>query len=139
MAQGLEEDADTGPAPESVALPPVTRRRVRVVAMVAYAVALAAYTELLGIPNDTISVFVWLWFGTIAWNIEAPWRYHLRFVRDWSIPMVGLVIYFYSRGLTDELGLPVHFTMPIRFDESVRLFGGGGTLPDRAAPARALR
>ena len=85
--------------------------------MVAYAVALAAYTELLGIPNDTISVFVWLWFGTIAWNIEAPWRYHLRFVRDWSIPMVGLVIYFYSRGLTDELGLPVHYTMPIRFDE----------------------
>ena len=114
MAQGLEEDADTGPVPEPVALPPVTRRRVRVVAMVVYAVALAAYTELLGIPNDTISVFVWLWFGTIAWNIEAPWRYHLRFVRDWSIPMVGLVIYFYSRGLTDELGLPVHFTMPIR-------------------------
>ena len=128
--EGLEEDADTGPVPESVALPPVTRHRVRIVAMAVYAVALVAYTELLGIPNDTISVFVWLWFGTIAWNIEAPWRYHLRFVRDWSIPMVGLVIYFYSRGLTDELGLPVHFTWPIRFDETLSdLFGGGGTLP----------
>jgi len=128
--EGLEEDAEAGPVPESVALPPVTRHRVRVAAMAVYAVVLAAYTELLGIPNDTISVFVWLWFGTIAWNIEAPWRYHLRFVRDWSIPMVGLVIYFYSRGLTDELGLPVHFTWPIRFDEALSdLFGGDGTLP----------
>ena len=88
---------------------------------------LAAYTELLGIPNDTISVFVWLWFGTIAWNIEAPWRYHLRFVRDWSIPMVGLVIYFYSRGLTDELSLPVHYTMPIHFDEASGSSAADGT------------
>ena len=31
-----------------------------------------------------------------------------------SIPMLGLIVYFYSRGLTDELGLPVHVTMPIR-------------------------
>jgi membrane-associated phospholipid phosphatase len=114
----------------TVALPSVTRRRARVVAMAVYAGALAAYSTVLGIPNDTVSVFVWLWFGTIAWNIEAPRRYHLRFARDWSIPMIGLVIYFYSRGLTDELGLPVHYTTPIRFDEWVsQLFGGGGTLP----------
>ena len=137
--EGLEEDADTGPVPESVALPPVTRHRVRIVAMAVYAVALATYTELLGIPNDTISVFVWLWFGTIAWNIEAPWRYHLRFVRDWSIPMVGLVIYFYSRGLTDELGLPVHFTWPIRFDETLSDFWRWRHPSDRVAPGAALR
>jgi len=99
-----------------------TRHRVRVVSMLVYAVLLATWSKLLGIPNDTVQVFVWLWLGTIAWHIEAPWRYHLRFPRDWSLPMVGLIIYFYSRGLTDELGLPVHFTMPIRFDEW--LFGG---------------
>jgi hypothetical protein len=122
MVQGLDTGAT---APETESLPQVTRRGARVVAMSAYAVALTAYSELLGIPNDTVSVFVWLWFGTIAWNIEAPWRYHLRFVRDWSIPMVGLVIYFYSRGLTDELALPVHITMPIRVDEWL----GVGTLP----------
>jgi hypothetical protein len=125
MAQGLEEGFERGAAAEIGSLPPVTRRRIRVIAMSVYAAALATYSQLLGIPNDTISVFVWLWFGTIAWNIEAPWRYHLRFVRDWSIPMIGLVVYFYSRGLTDELGLPVHVTMPIRLDEW--LFGG--TLP----------
>jgi membrane-associated phospholipid phosphatase len=127
MAQGTEEDTSAS-VPEE--LPPVTRRPVRAAAMVVYAALLAAYTEFLGIPNDSVSVFVWLWFGTIAWNIEAPWRYHLRFVRDWSIPMVGLIIYFYSRGLTDELGLPVHVTMPIHFDEAFsRLVGGGGRLP----------
>ena len=78
---------------------------------------LATWSKLLGIPNDTVQVFVWLWLGTIAWHVEAPSRYHLRFLRDWSLPMLGLVVYFYSRGLTDELGLPVHFTMPIRVDE----------------------
>src|SRR4051794_28229002 len=98
--------------------------------MSAYAVAVAAYSELLGIPNDTVSVFVWLWFGTIAWNIEARGRYHLRFVRDWSIPMTGLIISSYSRGLTAELGLPIHYTFPIRFDEALSdFFGGRGTLP----------
>ena len=132
MAQGLEENAEAGEVSESAATPPVTRHRVRIAAMLGYAVLLAAYTRLLGIPNDTISVFVWLWFGTIAWHIEAPWRYHLRFVRDWSIPMVGLVIYFYSRGLTDNLGwATVHYSMPIRFDEWVSRLTGGGphTLP----------
>src|SRR4051794_26800138 len=118
MAQGLQEGSETGAAPRTgTLLPPVTRRGVRVLAMSAYAVALAVWSELLGIPNDTVQVFLWLWFGTIAWNAEAPWRYHLRFVRDWSLPMVGLIFYFYSRGLTDELGLPVHVTMPIRVDE----------------------
>jgi membrane-associated phospholipid phosphatase len=125
MAQGLEEGNETVVVPRTDVLPPVTRRWVRVVAMSVYAVALATWSELLGIPNDTVQVFVWLWFGTIAWHIEAPPRYHLRFVRDWSIPMVGLIIYFYSRGLTDELGLPVHITAPIRWDEWL----GGGVLP----------
>ena len=102
-----------------------TRRSVRVVSMLVYALLLGTWSKLLGIPNDTVQVFVWLWFGTIAWHIEAPLRYHLNFVRDWSLPMLGLIVYFYSRGLTDELGLPVHYTMPIRFDEWL----GGGTLP----------
>ncbi len=102
-----------------------TRRPARVAAMLAYAGLLALWSKFLGIPNDTVQVFVWLWLGTIAWHIQAPWRYHLRFPRDWSLPMLGLIVYFYSRGLTDELGLPVHYTMPIRVDEWL----GGGVLP----------
>jgi hypothetical protein len=131
VAQGLEEDAAASVVSIDD-LRPVTRTGPRIVAMTAYAVLLLTYSHLLGIPNDTISVFVWLWFGTIAWHVESPWRYHLRFVRDWSIPLVGLVIYFYSRGLTDNLGwATVHYSMPIRFDEFVSRLTGGGehTLP----------
>ena len=120
---------DNGPVltePEALVVetPPSrrTRRGARVAAMLVYALLLATWSKLLGIPNDTVQVFVWLWLGTIAWHVEAPWRYHLRFLRDWSLPMLGLIVYFYSRGLTDELGLPVHYTMPIRFDEW--MFGG---------------
>lgn len=109
-----------------------TRHRARVAAMVAYAVLLGIWIDLLGIPNDTLQIFLWLWVGTIAWNIEAPPRFHLYFLRDWWLPVVGLVVYFYSRGLTDELGLPVHITMPIRFDEWI---GGGVTPTERLQDA----
>ncbi|MEI5671960.1 MULTISPECIES: phosphatase PAP2 family protein [unclassified Nocardioides] len=109
-----------------------TRRKARIAAMVGYAVLLGIWIDLLGIPNDTLQVFLWLWLGTIAWNIEAEPRYHLYFLRDWWLPVVGLVIYFYSRGLTDELGLPVHITMPIRFDEWL---GGGITPTERLQDA----
>ncbi|MTB84872.1 phosphatase PAP2 family protein [Nocardioides sp. zg-578] len=108
-----------GPAPARR-----TRRGPRVAAMTAYAVVLALWSQLLGVPNDTVQVFLWLWLATIAWNVQEPRRHHLQFLRDWWPPVLGLVIYFYSRGLTDELGLPVHITMPIRVDEWL---GGGAT------------
>jgi membrane-associated phospholipid phosphatase len=124
MVQGVEEDEasarQAGTQPSRA-----TRRSVRVVALLVFSLLLGIWIKFLGIPNDTVQVFLWLWFGTIAWHIEAPRGYHLRFLRDWWLPVVGLVVYFYSRGLTDELGLPVHYTMPIRFDEWL----GGGTLP----------
>jgi hypothetical protein len=122
MAQGVEADIVAVALEPSTELRPVTRPPVRTAAMTAFATLLVGWSTWLGVPNDTVQVFAWLWLGTIAWHVEAPWRYHLRFLRDWSLPMVGLVVYFYSRGLTDELGLPVHYTMPIRFDEW--MFGG---------------
>lgn len=106
-------------------LAPTTRRPTRITAMVVYGVLLALWSELLGIPNDTVQVFLWLWVGTIAWNIDAPRPYHLNFLRDWWLPVLGLVVYFYSRGFTDELGFPVRFTMPINFD----VWLGGGITP----------
>ena len=125
MTRGVEEPE----ASVSVTLRPLpyprTRRRARALAVTAYAMALATWSELVGIPNDTVQVFLWLWLGTIAWNVEARPRYHLSFLKDWWLPVAGLVIYFYSRGLTDELGLPVHVTMPIRFDAWL----GGGEIP----------
>lgn len=132
MATGAEEvEGARANALRPVAYPQ-TRRAARGIAMAAYAVALVAWSLTLGIPNDTIQVFLWLWLGTVAWNIEATPRYHLNFLKDWSLPVLGLVIYFYSRGLTDELGLPVHVYMPIHVDEWL---GGGVTPTERLQEA----
>jgi len=121
----MSQRLDSSPEIESSIPAATTRRSVRVVAMLVYAGLLALWSTTLGIPNDTVQVFAWLWLGTIAWHIEAPPRYHLNFLRDWWLPVAGLVVYFYSRGLTDELGLPVHVMMPIHVDEWL----GGGVLP----------
>jgi membrane-associated phospholipid phosphatase len=125
MTRGAEE-TETQVASNHRPLPyPRTRRKVRVLSMVVFAVALLTWSHVLGIPNDTVQVFLWLWVGTIAWNIEARPAYHLNFLKDWWLPVVGLIVYFYSRGLTDNLALPVHFTMPIDFDTWV----GRGEIP----------
>ena len=76
-------------------------------------------------PSDTVQIFLWLWLATVAWNVEAPWRYHLGFLRDWWAPVAGLVVYFYSRGLADEFGLAPHYQMPVTVDTWL----GGGVLP----------
>ncbi len=93
-----------------------TSTRARWTAMAAYVGALAAWSALIGVPNDPIGVFLWIWFLLVAWNIQAPQSYHLRFPRDWWPVLLGLVIYWFTRGLADELGIPVHVTMPIRVD-----------------------
>lgn len=104
----------------------------RVAAVAVYVVLLGVWIDVVGVPNDTLQVFVWLWVGTMAWRIHAPWRSHLEFLRDWWIPVLGLVIYFYSRGLTDELGLSVQVEMPITLD---RWLGAGVTPTERLQAA----
>jgi membrane-associated phospholipid phosphatase len=93
--------------------------------MSVFAAVLLVWIRSFGIPSDAVQIFGWLWLGTIAWNIEAPPRQHLGFVRDWWIPLAGLVVYFYTRGLADEFGFAAHIQMPITVDTWL----GGGELP----------
>src|SRR5688500_5861796 len=89
-------------APHVVASSPhPTSGPARVAAMSVWVAAVALWWWRIGIPNDSLTVIVTLWLGTIAWNIEAPWRRHLLFVRDWALPASVLVFYFFSRGLSD--------------------------------------
>lgn len=115
-------DAEQGHDPSSHPHVRRTSWAARGLALAAYAVALVFWTMHFGIPSDTVQVFLWLWLATIAWNIQSPWRRHLGFLRDWWVPVALLIVYFYSRGLLDELGMPVHIRMPIRVDEW--MFGG---------------
>jgi membrane-associated phospholipid phosphatase len=95
-------------------------------ALLVLAVALAVDVVLIGVPTDPFQLFAWLWLATIAYNIRAPWRSHLVFARDWWPAFALLVLYLYSRGLSDEIiSMPVHWTMPIHVDRWI----GAGELP----------
>ena len=108
---------------ESRTVPP---RVLRVVSMLAYVVALACWIAVMGIPRQALPAFGWIWLATIAWNVHAPLRAHLDFPRDWSLPLLVLTVYLYSRGLADDLGFAsVHVTAPIEVDRAMF----GGTLP----------
>jgi membrane-associated phospholipid phosphatase len=126
MGTGPLPARTTRPATTQVArVTPVTRPWVRGGALAAYVVALIAWTELVGMPKGTVPVFCWVWLGTVAWHVEAPPRQHLDFLLDWWPPLAALLVYFYSRGLADDLGFAVHFSMPIEADAWL----GGGTTP----------
>ena len=95
---------------ESPTVPP---RAFRVVSMAAYAVALTCWIAVMGLPRQALPAVAWIWLATIAWNVRAPWRTHLAFLRDWSLPLAVLTLYLYSRGVADDLGIAsVHVTAP---------------------------
>lgn len=106
-------------SPRAVSAPgsrPQTEPRARVLAVAAYCVLLVGWSSLVGIPNDPLGVFLWIWGAFVAWDVQAPREHHLRFPRDWWPVLLGLVVYWFTRGLVDELGLPVHVQMPIDVD-----------------------
>lgn len=109
---------------------PFTSRPHRIRAMVIFVVAFLLWVRFYGFPNDPIGVFLWLWASGIAWNIDAPWSYHKRFPKDWWPVLAGLTVYYFSRALADNLGVPVHKQMPIDVDRWLsKVFGFGDTLP----------
>ncbi len=113
------------PVDESTTGPSTTSRTARILAVAAFAVVIATYSKLVGLPSDTLQVIGWMWLATIAWNIQASRGTHLLFLRDWWPAIAVLEVYLYSRGLADNIGLSVHVTEPIPIDRWI----GGGQLP----------
>jgi membrane-associated phospholipid phosphatase len=111
---------------DDVELPPSDTRDWRATrpwAMAGYAVLLTLWCWLVGIPKDPGGVFLWLWLGVAAWS---PARAR-DFGRDWWPVLAGLAIYWFSRGFADNLGIPVHYAMPVGVDHWLdRLLGGSG-------------
>ena len=99
---------------------------VRLAGVAVFIAGLVAYVELNGLPRQGFQVVIILWLGTVAWDVRRPLREHLQFLRDWWPPFAVLLLYLYSRGVSDDLGIfSVEFTDPIEADRW--LFGG--TLP----------
>jgi len=115
---------------EAVPGRPFTSRAHRIRAMAVYLAAFVLWTHFIGLPNDPIGVFLWMWAAGIAWNIDAPRSYHLRFPGDWWPVLLGLTAYWFTRGLADNDGIPIHTMMPIHFDTwLVKLLGLGHDIP----------
>jgi hypothetical protein len=99
---------------------------VRAAGVIAYAVGMIAYLQIFGLPKQTVEAVLWIYLGTVAWDVRRPLGEHLVFLRDWWSPFAVFTFYLYSRGLSDDLGVfSVHVTEPIEADRW--LFGG--TLP----------
>jgi membrane-associated phospholipid phosphatase len=115
--------------PPEAAPPTPDRRRRRVVGMLVWTVAFAAFVATVGVPtSDPLTAFGWLWLATIAWRNHLPWRRHLLFLRDWLPVVLLLVGYNLSRGAADKLFAPhVHFM--IRADEWMFGWFTGGRIP----------
>ena len=62
----------------------------------------------------------------MAWNIQAPPRSHLVFLRDWWPALAVLEIYLYSRGLADDIG---RLGARHRTDRGRRLARSGASCP----------
>ena len=105
---------------------PATPVPSRVLGALAYVVALTTWITVAGLPKQSVLAVTWIWLATVAWNVRAPLRSHLDFARDWGPALAVLVVYLYSRGLADELGMvEVHVRGAAQTD--AWLFGG--TLP----------
>jgi len=102
---------------------PRTVPALRVVSLLAYAVALSSWVALIGLPQQPLVVVALTWLAVVAWDVRRPWRAHLDFLRDWWPALALLMVYMYSRGLADDLGFGhVHVTEPIEVERW--LFGG---------------
>ncbi|MGB9377376.1 MAG: phosphatase PAP2 family protein [Mycobacteriales bacterium] len=107
----------------------VRARRLRLAGLAAYALGIALYWKILGLPTDPVLIFLLLWLGIAAWNAGAPWREHLRFARDWTPLIIVIVIYNFSRGAADNLGLAIHVSEPITADRWMTGWFTGGEIP----------
>jgi membrane-associated phospholipid phosphatase len=101
-----------------------TRPSVRALAVAVFLIFLVAVVYFRGWPQDYFSTFAWLWLFSVAWNIEGRPIKRLVFVRDWSLALALLIVYFYSREMADNLGMTVRYSEPIAID---KLLGFGDT------------
>ena len=97
-------------------------RRTRIVFVALYLVIFTWSANRFGVPVDRIAVTAWILAAFIFANVGRPWRAQRDMLRDWSIFAGMLFAYEYSRGLADQLGRPVAFTL-LRDIDRAMFFG----------------
>lgn len=72
-----------------------------------------------GIPLEREQVLAWLLVIIVAASVGRPWPVVLRAVRDWLLLGVLFVLYDFSRGAAEELGMPLQIELPINVDRAM--------------------
>ena len=73
-----------------------------------------------GLPLDREQVLAWTLGLVVVMSLARGRRTNAaRAVRDWSVFAVLLVVYDYSRGLADGLGMPLQIKAPIIIDRAL--------------------
>jgi membrane-associated phospholipid phosphatase len=75
-----------------------------------------------GVPVDRVAVTLWILGAFVFANVGKPLRAQRNMLRDWSVFAAMLFAYEYSRGLADQLGVPVQKTL-VRNIDRVMFFG----------------
>lgn len=77
------------------------------IALGAYLLVLLVFVVRVGLPTDRIDQLIWILIGIVAAKLGQPLRVHLRAIVDWLPLLAALLLYDYTRGIADTLGMPV--------------------------------
>ncbi|HEX6234475.1 MAG TPA: phosphatase PAP2 family protein [Jiangellaceae bacterium] len=90
--------------------------------LTAYLVVLVTYILRDGLPTHRIDQTIWILAGIVAAKLGRNWRVHARAIVEW-LPLLGaLMLYDFTRGIADTLGMPLRVAELV--DAERFLFGG---------------
>ena len=89
---------------------------VRRFGLVAYVVALLAFSVSVGIPLQRELVMAWVCGALAIASIGRSWAEIAQLAFDWLPLAAILLVYDFTRGVADQIGIPVHLTTMIDFD-----------------------
>ena len=95
----------------------------------AYVLVAAWWWATHGLPLEREQLVAWVVAAMLVAAVGRPWREAVRVLVDWlPLPLV-LVLYDYSRGLADDLGMPVLVVPQIELERAVFGWLFGGEIP----------
>ncbi|MEO5974206.1 MAG: phosphatase PAP2 family protein [Ilumatobacteraceae bacterium] len=74
-----------------------------------------------GLPVDRVAIVSWILAAFVCSNIGKPLPDQWRMLKDWSFFALLLFAYDYSRGMADQLGRSVDFTVIRNIDRALFL------------------
>ncbi|MFM8870575.1 MAG: hypothetical protein ACKOFD_03240, partial [Actinomycetota bacterium] len=90
--------------------------RHRRVVLVAYCLVFVWSAKQFGIPVDRLAVLAWIFAAFMCGSVGRPRDEVKQSFRDWAVVFGIYMFYDYSRGIADQLGIPVNFSGPRNVD-----------------------